>query len=338
MADPDESDDYMSMDFSNVSTKPVQETSLQRKQRLRREAEIKGRPKSKAELAAEEAAARELALSKSLLDPSGPAAQKSKGLAMMKKMGFVAGSTLGAPQESGGGGGASGASAEPIRISMKEDRSGIGLDAERKRKVDEAAEQQGLSAQGKRPKVVDPNEFRDRVRKEREAARAERQVHAAQKVAEMLDEESHGPQQQQAQDSDRPHQSKPRALSTRPLKSINVHWRGLVRRREEAERDRRMRHDIEQSLSSHLPTYEDDDDDAETKQAMGKSDEVVAPFEDLEEEDTELEEFNALEPDVKLQRLVAYLRDEYRYCFWCKCAYPDKEMDGCPGLTEEDHD
>ncbi|KAK7970673.1 G-patch domain-containing protein [Apiospora saccharicola] len=326
MADADEPDDYMSMDFSSIPTKPAVETSLQRKQRLRREAEIKGRPKSKAELAADEAAARDHALSKSLLDPTAPTAQKSKGLAMMKKMGFVAGSTLGAQD------GAASANAEPIRISIKEDRSGIGLDAERKRKVDEAADQQGLPPQGKRFKVVDEGEFRDRVRKEREAARTERQVYAAQKVAEMLDEEVRGQGQTQ--------KSKSRALSTRPLKSIHVFWRGLVRQREEAERVRRMRHDLEQSLLSRLPTYEeeDDEDDAETQQAMGKPDQVVAPFEDLEEEDAELDEFNGLEPDVRLQRLVVYLRDDYRYCFWCKCAYPDKEMDGCPGLTEEDHD
>ncbi|KAK8114616.1 hypothetical protein PG999_006685 [Apiospora kogelbergensis] len=324
MADTNELDDYMSMDVFNVPTKSAQETSLQRKQRQRREAEIKGRPKSKAELAADEAAARDHALSKSLLDPTGHAAQKSKGLAMMKKMGFVAGNTLGAQESSGG---ASAASAEPIRISMKEDRSGIGLDAERKRKVDEAAEQQGLSSHGKRAKVVDAGEFRDRVRKEREAARAERQVYAAQKVAEMLEEEVQVP-----------HKLNSPALSTRPLKSINVLWRGLARQREEAERDRRTRHDLEQSLSSHLPTYGEDDDDDDTRQAMGTSHQVVAPFEDLEEEDTELEGFNGLEPDVKLQRVVTYLRDQHRYCFWCKCSYADKEMDGCPGLTEEDHD
>ena len=332
MENADEPDDYMSMDFSRVSTKPAVETSLQRKQRLRREAEVKGRPKSKAELAADEAAARDHALSKSLLDPTAPSAQKSKGLAMMKKMGFVAGSTLGAQD------GAASANAEPIRISIKEDRSGIGLDAERKRKVDQAAEQQGLPPQGKRPKV-DEGEFRGRVRKERETARTERQIYAAQKVAEMLDDEVHG-QTQQQQDPHAPHKSKPRALSIRPLKSIHVVWRGLVRQREEAERDRRMRHDLEQSLSSRLPPYGQgaDEDDADARRAMSKSDQIVAPFEDLEEEDTELDEFNALEPDARLQRLVAYLRDDYRYCFWCKCAYPDKEMDGCPGLTEEDHD
>jgi len=32
------------------------------------------------------------------------------------------------------------------------------------------------------------------------------------------------------------------------------------------------------------------------------------------------------------------LREEFNYCFWCKCTYPGEDMEGCPGLTEEDHD
>ena len=51
-----------------------------------------------------------------------------------------------------------------------------------------------------------------------------------------------------------------------------------------------------------------------------------------------LDDFNALEVDEKLQRVVDYLRNEYYYCFWCKFTYPDQAMEGCPGDTEEDHD
>jgi hypothetical protein len=58
----------------------------------------------------------------------------------------------------------------------------------------------------------------------------------------------------------------------------------------------------------------------------------------LEEEDPELDEFNALAPAERLQKLVIYLREEYSYCFWCKYTYPDNKMEGCPGTTEEDHD
>jgi hypothetical protein len=325
MADSeDEEDDYLSMTFDNAPTSSLPETSLQRRQRLKREGEMRARQKSKEELAAEEAEARERALATSMLE----SAKKSKGLSMMRKMGFQGGA-LGAKDNAD-------ARAEPIKPSMKEDRGGIGLDSERKRKLDEAAEREGVPWLGKKVKV-DEGEFRDRVRRERESARWESQVYAAQKVAEMMDEER-GVENEDARDvSSENDQGKRRTLSTRPLKSINVLWRGLVRRREEAERDRRMRYDLEQSLS-RLPTYEDDNEDEDDKKALGKTKTDYVPVEDLEEEDVELDEFNTLEPDEKLRRLVEYLRKEYRYCFWCKYTYPDEQMEGCPGVTEDEHD
>ncbi|KAI1416038.1 hypothetical protein F5Y13DRAFT_186890 [Hypoxylon sp. FL1857] len=317
----EEEDDYMNMTFGEEPK--LVETSLQRRQRLKREGEIKGRVKSKAEQAAEEKAAREEALSQSLLESAR--AKKSKGFAMMAKMGFKAGAALGST-------GNADARLEPIRPEMKEDRGGIGLDSERKRKLNEAA------AQSEKKLKVDETEFRDRVRREREQARMERQFYAGMKVCERMDEENQGdstPEKTEGE-SGEPAKKK-RTLPTRPLKSIPVVWRGLIRGREEAERDRRMRHDLEQS-STRLPTYVDDLEDEDDKKAMGKIKTAYVPVEDLEEEDPELEEFNALEVEERLKRLVMYLRKEHNYCFWCKCSYPDEAMEGCPGLTEEDHD
>ena len=122
-----------------------------------------------------------------------------------------------------------------------------------------------------------------------------------------------------------------------------------MRRREEAERDRRIRYDLEQSSAAArtaagqlLPTYAAElDGDEDDRTAVGRSSSSApahAPVEDLEEEDDELEAFDALDPDERLRRVVAYLRARFRYCFWCKSRYPDEDMDGCPGLTEEDHD
>jgi hypothetical protein len=329
----DGEDDYMNMTFGEEAGPKAAETSLQRRQRLRREGEERGRVKSKAELAAEAEARREEALSQSLL--SAPGAKKSKGLAMMAKMGFRAGEALGSKDSAAE---TAPASREPIRLEMKEDRSGIGLDSERKRKVNEAA-----AAQQKKIKV-DETEFRDRVRREREEARAERQIYAAMKVCERMDEEkrhperSHEAEAEEDGEGEGQRREKPSGLSTRPLKSIPVVWRGLVRRREEAERDRRMRYDLEQSSTTRLPSYVDDLEDIDDKKAMGKVDTAYVPVEDLEEDDSELEEFEALDVGERLRRLVVYLRDEFNYCFWCKCEYPDETMDGCPGVTEEDHD
>jgi hypothetical protein len=330
--DGEEEDDYMKMTFDDgptlaSTTKP--ETSLQRRLRLQREGEARARVKSKAELAAEAEEAREKALRTSLLADEARRG-KSKGFAMMAKMGFKGGS-LGRKDEVDGEEKKEG-SAEPIRIEVKDDRGGIGMESEKKRKLKEAAEEFERTA--KRSKA-DEGEYRERVRREREVARLERQVAAAQKIAERMDEERGGVVP--AGDGEPGKGAGQGAVGSRPLKSVNVLWRGLVRAREEAERDRRMRYDLEQSLS-RLPTYEDEDEDEDDKRAMGKSKTVFEVAEDLDEEDPELDEFNALEADEKLRRLVEHLRKEHHYCFWCKFTYPDESMEGCPGLTEEDHD
>ncbi|KAJ4295688.1 hypothetical protein N0V88_004390 [Collariella sp. IMI 366227] len=243
-----EEEDYMNMTFadpvSSTSQNTKAETSLQRRLRLRREAEARSRPKSKSELAAEAEARREAALSQSLFDTQ----PKSKGLAMMSKMGFKAGGALGRQQPVPAPAGR-GPRTEPIRIEIKDGREDW---------IGERAEAEDAGG-------------------------------------------------------------------------------GLVKGREEKERDRRMRYDLEQGLA-RLPTYEDAEEDEDDKKALGKKHTAYVTAEDLDEEDTELEDFNALPPDERLQKLVEHLREEYHYCFWCKFAYPDEEMEGCPGLTEEDHD
>ncbi|KAK7756839.1 hypothetical protein SLS62_001284 [Diatrype stigma] len=390
----EEEDDYMNMTFGDdapglATTVPSGggssskgETSLQRRLRLKREGEARGRVKSKAELAAEAAAAREEALSRSLLE--GDRARRSKGFAMMAKMGFKAGDTLGAAPapapapapaaditgtgtgSNGNGNSASAAATtiagdagggrrhEPIRLQMKEDRGGIGLDSERKRKVQEAAEHQT-----KRVKA-DESDYRERMRREREVGRREGQFYGAMKVCERMDEEraqgqdggivGTGAEEASEGGNEQVKQKKKKgktALSTRQLKSIPVEWRGLVRKRQESERDvRKMRYDLEQSSTTtlRLPTYADDLDDDDDKTAVGMTtgmgtEYVPVEEEDLEEgDDEELEAFSALEVEERLRRVVELLRREFRYCFWCKYQYPDEDMEGCPGSMEDDHD
>ncbi|RSM05711.1 hypothetical protein CDV31_009488 [Fusarium ambrosium] len=326
-APDEEEDDYMNMTFEDPA--PIKETSLQRTQRLKRESRARGLVKSKAQIAEEEEAAREKALSTSMLDDAK--AKKSKGLAMMAKMGFTGGG-LGKKTQDGNAPGR----AEPIKVSVKEDRGGIGLENEKKRRLREAAEERDIKMA-----KMDPDEYRERVRKEREDARLEKQFFAAQRTAERMDDEKADPQGQHAVDESTDEtddsRKKPAPISSRPLKSVPVLYRGLVRHREEAERDRRMRYDLEQSLS-RLPTYEDDQEDADDKRALGKGHTVYATAEDLDEEDEELDNFNELEIGERLKQLLEYLREKHQYCFWCKMVYPDSEMEGCPGLTEEDHD
>jgi len=334
----DEEDDYLNMSFAE----PVEqkhETSFQRRERKKREAEEKARPKSKAVLKAEADAARELALA-TALDSS------NKGFKMMAKMGFKGGAL---------GAGESAARTEPIEVTMKEDRSGIGLENEKKRKFRNAAEKAEIDT--KKAKV-DEGDYRERMRLEREQKRLESQIIGAMKVAERFDEgqevtaNSTSDQAQGVEENAEPEQKTteqppsadddqsdepvpPKVVPKRPYSSINVLWRGLVRHRLIKERERRMRYDLHQSLS-RLPTYNDPDEDEQYKQALGKEEE------EIEEEDTELDEFTALEPAERLAKLLDYLRTKYHYCFWCKFQYRDETMedDGakCPGLTEDDHD
>jgi len=337
----EEEEDYMTMTFdddiiSSYGGTRKHETSLQRRARLRREAEARARPKSKAELEAEAEARREAALSRSLLEAN----PKSKGLAMMAKMGFTGGA-LG--RQSGDNGGESKeAIPEPLKIEIKDGREGIGLESERKRKLREAAEAAGEKAKKAR---ADEDEYRERMRREREEARLEKLVTAAQKVAERMAEEEEDTkalvsERLEQSDGKKDDEAKKTTSAHRPLlKTIPVVWRGLVKAREEAERDRKMRYDLEQGLlASRLPTCEDSDEENDDKTALGKIQTTYVVADDLNEEDPELEEFNALSSDEKLRRVVLYLRENYNYCFWCKYRYPDAEMEGCPGLTEEDHE
>ncbi|KAM4054868.1 g-patch domain-containing protein [Hirsutella rhossiliensis] len=301
----DEEDDYMNMTFEDQA--PEKESSVRRSERLKRESQARGYVKSKATLAKEEAAAREKALSKSLLDD--PRSKKSKGLAMMAKMGFTGGGLGKGTDEGGGGSGRT----EPIKVTVKENRGGIGLDSEKKRHLQDEAAARATKA----PKM-DPLEYRERASKENEEARLESQLLGAQRVVEGLEEA-------------------PASKSGRILKSIPIVYRGLVRAREEKQHNIRLRHELEQSLG-RLPVIEDGEFDDDDKTALGLKHISYVTAEDLDDEDEELDAFNALGAADRLRKVVEYLRQEHHYCFWCKMAYPDERMGDCPGLAEEDHD
>lgn len=313
------------------------------------QAEAKAKVPSKAERAAEEAASRENALSSSVLDPS------NKGYKMMAKLGFKPGDRLG---KQGSDDSASQADtsliasnwaqsrAEPLRLVVKEDRAGIGLDSERKRKFREEAEEVAKKAK------AEVGEYRDRIRLEREERRTEAQVHAAQKVAEKLDIEAEDENNEEETNSSNAGEDPPADASARraaknikPTSKINVLYRGLVREREERERAQLARQALETSLPSsffpdpRLPGYEDATLDRDDKHAIGhESRDCSFVEQELEEEDPELDEFNALDSKERLRRLVMYLREKHRYCFWCKYRYETDDLEGCPGVTEEDHD
>jgi hypothetical protein len=293
MADQEE-DDYLSMTFTDDKPK---ETSLQRTARLKKESLERGRPKSKAELAAQEKLARETALATAIDD-------SNKGAKMMAKMGFKGGA-LGKSED---------ARTQPIELLMKDDRGGIGMDSEKKRKIREAAEE--AEGEAKRKKV-ELEEFRDAKRVEREEKRAEGMWWGAMKVLEGFEDEA----------AEGESDGKP--APKRYLRDTSVLARPVLKQRLEKERDRKMRYDLNNSLSMR------NDSDSENDTAKDKAFDKRA--DELDDPDPELERYEALSFMERLEKVVHELREKYQYCFYCKFRYPDAEMEGCPGLTEDEH-
>ncbi|KAF2442143.1 G-patch-domain-containing protein [Karstenula rhodostoma CBS 690.94] len=308
MADSDEEEDYMNMVFDDAPKQPTHETSLQRAARKRKEGEARARQKSKAEREADAEAAREASLATAL-------PETNKGFKMMAKFGFKQGDTLGKAEN---------ARKEPIQVNIKEDRSGIGLESEKKRKLREAWDEAARAA--KRSKEEEGDYLEDRKQQQKEK-KMERDLDSAQRTAERLSEE-------EAEEADGP------SPEEKPLKHINVLWRIRARRRVEKEHDWRQRRELENSLASRLPTLAQEDEHNDSKVAQGHD---VTPFyasleNDLEDEDPELAEFEALPVSERLTKVLVFLREKYKYCLYCGYQYPDAAMEGCPGITEEDHD
>lgn len=253
-----------------------------------------------------------------------PIDSSNKGFQMLAKMGFDPSTKP---------------SAQPIVVERR-GREGIGIETDKKRKAREAFDEHAKKAKVEKETVED---YTARIMQERKDKRADGQFVGAQRVAEKLDMDA----EDQAAAADAEEQGddttkKPAFTiegTSKPLKSIPVFWRGLVRGRLEHDSEARMRKHLLSTDSSRLPTFDDSDLDPDDKQALERKDKTeLVVHEDLAEEDTELEEFMALPPSERLEKVVMYLREQHKYCFWCKYQYPDKDMEGCPGVTEEDHD
>jgi hypothetical protein len=229
---------------------------------------------------------------------------------MMAKFGFKQGDALGKSDN---------ARKVPINVEIKEDRGGIGLDSEKKRKFRERMEEVGRKA--KRSKEED-QDYREFQRQQIKSKKLERDLITTQKTAERLyDESTDGKEKDET-----------------PLKDINVLWRRLARTRLEKLREKQEEQNIKNSSLARNPKFVDDDEDADYQIALGPDTNVAYIPDELEEEDSELEEFESLPTEERLDKLITYLREKYWYCYWCGHRYSDESMEGCPGTTEEEHD
>ena len=229
--DGDDEDDYLTMSIPEEKPSTGQETYSQKRARIEREQYEKSKSKQKSQKEEEEDRRKE-ALSRSIISEEA----ESKGLRMMKMMGFTPGSALGAPSERK-------KDSLPIEVDMKIDRGGIGRDTEQKEKIRSIFEENAALEKQTQ------HGFRLSVREEQELRRTEGRLFAAQRTAESMSSLD---------------------ASSVPLKSIPVVWRGLVAHRLEKHQEKEARQammddapDRESKEEEYLKVITDIEEDTE---------------------------------------------------------------------------
>lgn len=172
----DEEEDYMSDAFLSklqdvkpgVSMVRRVKEAMKREEK-QREKNIKNRQKSYKE---QESESREVALQSSI-------SNENKGFALLQKMGYKAGQGLG---KQGAG------RVDPIPLNIKTDRGGIGMEEMKKRKAEEELEHYRQKVRAKQQNETKSLEdFRSRVRTEREERKIEGDLKRSQRACEQLD-------------------------------------------------------------------------------------------------------------------------------------------------------
>jgi hypothetical protein len=237
---------------------------------------------------------------------------------MMAKLGYKPGDTLGV----------SGGRSEPLELSVKEGRGGVGMDSERKRKFrEDMAREAEVMEQKKKREAEEGVGFRERVALEREERRVEGLWWGGMRVAEGLEEDDDGEWEGPTKE-----EMDGRRGAKRRRGKTHLLWRALDRDRREKEQERLAQRNLTSRLSD-LNEHDSDDEDGDEKTTYG----TVVEDDDLGA-DEELEAFLGLPVKERLDRLLQYLRERWHYCFWCKMRYPNEEMEECPGTSEADHD
>ncbi|KAJ7742436.1 hypothetical protein DFH07DRAFT_869980 [Mycena maculata] len=215
---------------------------------------------------------------------------------------------------------------EPLRINEWTGKRGIGLGVKRPRSPTSA------ERVAKMAKMADDNshrDFRDRAKHEYEERRAEGRLAPAQRTCTSLDEKA-GKAFNVLWLNPRDPESFPPGLT----EALNLHMTLDIstheRDRDHSGLEARLRRQMAADTLQPLGALEDDDVES------GSSAVTQFPLEILEE----TAHFLRLHAPDRLQLVLAYLRDNYAYCFWCGTQYESQEeMDSqCPGEDEEAHD
>ncbi|KAA1466132.1 RNA-binding domain-containing protein [Dentipellis sp. KUC8613] len=306
--------------------------------------------------ATREVEAREEGLSKSLFERAAEeeaagSSSGNKALAMMMKMGFKPGQSLGkvedaptaSPPDSGQGtpvpetSSAPATSAsppptgavkphrlEPLPINEWAGRKGIGLG----KRSASPTELEHLAKVAKVGEAETQESYRDRTRREFEQRRAEGRLVPAQMTCVTLDEKAGISYNVLWLNPDKP-DSYPAGL----LEALAERWTLVPDARVDPKISvqERLRSQME---ADALQPLADLDDDAPPK-VKHVQESMFSP-EQLEK----AVQFLSLPPQDKLQAVLDYLRSQYHYCFWCGTEYSNAAelQELCPGPEEDAHD
>ena len=224
----------------------------------------------------------------------------NKGFAMLQKMGYKQGESLGKDNTG---------RVDPISIEVKAGRSGLGREAAVKQ-IGEAKEQlrrrhaEARAKSAERHRELTAQEFRSSLARKNRSRRTESDLYTSQKTCHQLDTVKG---------------------FTEPVEPW--FWPAQTRVTEDEEDEDTVPTEAAKTASD---SDEGDDDEDRFREIPVKEKAVQL---DDEEED----EFS---PEEKLGILTGYLRSQYFYCLWCGITYSDSdEMKfNCPGDTREDHD
>ncbi|KAF9135865.1 hypothetical protein BGW39_010680 [Mortierella sp. 14UC] len=363
--DEEEEEDYMSEAFLNSlvaeSAKPKSNTNMTYSER-RRQKEREHLANLPKPLHVREKEAREQGLEKEI-------GEDNKGMAMLLKMGFKKGGTLGASKSSSdhttGSASAespgstppsiSGSSAlrAPLAIQIKQGRGGLGMDTSRKRQAEDDLQKQEQEVH----RVFDEG-FRGQKRDQFEQEKRKRQLGAARAICMTLDAKKNG----LYTDLEVAVATKEgKGQGERDGRRSNRFWwiadsmpdeiLGTKLMGPGAEVSVDMEHDKEQEQRAEGRAFDhSDDEDGDLERTKAKRARLESSVsQGLDQEEVLLDEeppkwgerphFAQLEIHEKLEEVVAYLRKEHSYCFWCSAQYdgPEDISENCPGESEDDH-
>ncbi|KAG0057773.1 hypothetical protein BGZ83_003671 [Gryganskiella cystojenkinii] len=371
----EEEDDYMSEAFLNnlvsqaeKNTKKSVPLTYTERRRQKEKEHLANLPKP---LHLREKEAREQGLKKEL-------GEENKGMAMLLKMGFKKGGTLGAASATGPSSSLSSSQASPafsslpdqqpqptmtalrapIEIQIKQGRGGLGMESSKKRQLEEQLQKQEQDVH----RVFD-EDYRGKKVSQFDLEKRKRQLLAAQGICMRMDADraaAVATKKLSSSQSPSPPSTVDKTSSGSEWGRSNEFWwiadfvsdDILGTRAMGPGKDPLISEDssVEAEVEGARPFDHSDDEDGDPEDKrikkrvkLSEHSEVLQGLnEDEEAEPAKWGErlaFARLEVHDKLEQVVAYLRREHFYCFWCAALYDglDDLQNFCPGESEDDH-